>query len=148
MTTLKDLTLAKRCRKGQAAAITKDGAYWLAYSIAISLDGGDGIGQSEAQIEDKLEVRHYRNNEVRAYLNRHTWHQNDGANNNRTRADQLLECDNLEDLIIQIQRVKINNEYEIEYFEVSESGKERVAKEIALPASLPAPDEYLNISVS
>jgi hypothetical protein len=142
MKTLKEIIIDRKTRKGPATKITKDGAYWET-SVCILRDGGDGIGQSSAQIHIYLEIRHYRNEEVRGYINRNFFHQNDGETDNRTRADDVLEATNIEDLIRIIKGHKISSDYGDAWnVETSSQGEDRLRKEIPeMPASEPAPDE-------
>lgn len=77
MITLKTAVENQKCRKGKSDGITKQGAYWLACDpITIREHGGDGIGQSAPSITWTLELRHFRNGEVRSVLHRYAWHQN------------------------------------------------------------------------
>lgn len=80
-TTLQDLIIAAKCRKGKAHAITAQGAYWLALpSIVIRRYGGDGIGQDSADCTNTLELRHHRDGTVRCRVITSSWHQNHGGN--------------------------------------------------------------------
>lgn len=80
MSTLKDIILNARCRKGAAYSIDIDGAYWLPFSpIRLRRTGGDGIGNNARDVEYLLEFRHYRSGEVRAAVHEHSWHQNTGS---------------------------------------------------------------------
>jgi len=111
MKTLKQIAIDRKARKGPVAAVTADGAYWLAVHSVINSGGGDGIGQSAPDVTYELKVRHYRSGEVRAYLTRHTWHQNDGNHADKTRADDLLACTTIEELRQAIARHEISSDY-------------------------------------
>ena len=141
--TLREIAIARKSRKGPADKITQDGAYWLAVEIEIDSGGGGGIGQSGAQVSYLLQVRHYRSGDIRAYITRKTWHQNDGGNNRRTRADDLLDCSTIEDLITAMQQHEIESDY-CENYKIAVSGyghKTMITNLSELPESLPAPDE-------
>jgi len=141
--TLKEIAIARKSRKGPADKITQDGAYWLAVEIEIDSGGGGGIGQSGAQVSYLLQVRHYRDGDIRAYITRKTWHQNDGGNNRRTRADDLLDCSTIEELITAMQQHEIESDYCENYkIAVSDYGHKTMITNLPeLPESLPAPDE-------
>ena len=80
MSTLKEIIINTRCRKGTAYSIDIDGAYWLPFNyIRLRRTGGDGIGSSARDVEYRLEFRHYRSGEVRAVVHEHSWHQNTGS---------------------------------------------------------------------
>jgi hypothetical protein len=111
MKTLKQICIERKVRKGESAAVTADGAYWLAVDTIINSGGGDGIGQSAADVSYGLKIRHYRSGEIRAYLTRHTWHQNDGNHTDKTRADDLLDCTTIEELRAAIARHEISSDY-------------------------------------
>lgn len=77
MVTLETCVANAKCRKGPADGTTKRGAYWLACEpITIRRAGGDGIGQSAADVTYTLELRHYRNGEVRFLVGYSAHHQN------------------------------------------------------------------------
>ena len=140
--TLRDIIIARKTRKGEADNITKDGAYWET-AINLQNGGGNGIGNNGSSVTHYLEVRHYRNGELRGYLNRHLWHQNDGTTHQRTRADNLLDCSTIEELIQTAKKHKIESVYDDSYeIEISNEGEKRLCEGLPeMPASEPAPDE-------
>ena len=140
--TLKQIIIDRKTRKGESTKITKDGAYWQT-SVKFDGGGGDGIGCSGAEVGWYLEVRHYRDGHLRAYINRYTWHQNEGSTNTRTRADDLLECRTQEELIANMQKHSISDDYRgNEPVEVGGWGRGKIAKALPeLPDSEKSPDE-------
>lgn len=142
--TLREIAVNRASRKGKAAGITADGAYWIPVKVAINLAGGDGIGQSQPVIEDCLIVRHYRNGELRAYAERESWHHDRGGSSySRMRRDTLLDCSTVEEIIQILVSVPLESgEYERGYFAVTPEGKERLTRELSdMPFAEPGPDE-------
>jgi hypothetical protein len=93
MKTLKELIEETKCRKGKACGTNKRGAWWLAVDTAeydgeagilIKAGGGDGVGQSAPTYRVYLQLRHYRNGDVGAVIQRASWHGNTGDNYNYT----------------------------------------------------------------
>jgi len=90
----------KKCRKGKATGTTRDGAYWLVCDpIICRRAGGDGIGNSSADLTYELELRHYRDGEVRAVMVRDAYHQNGSSRRYRS-VPELLECRTVEAVIV------------------------------------------------
>lgn len=142
--TLREIAVNRASRKGKAAGITADGAYWIPIKIAILIGGGDGIGQSQPVIEDSLVVRHYRNGELRAYAERESWHHDHGGSSySRMRRDTLLDCSTVEEIVHILVSIPLESgEYESGRFTVTPKGKERLAKELSeMPFAEPGPDE-------
>jgi len=141
--TLRHVALARKARKGPATKITKDGAYWDAIRVKIGNSGGDGIGQSSANVDTYLIVRHYRSGELRAYCERRAWHQNYATNVVRVRCDQVLDLTTIEDLVVTLRGLEFAPDYGVNMpVEVSDFGIDRLVADLeALPASIPAPDE-------
>ena len=141
--TLKELAIARKARKGTAAGITPDGAYWLAVKVDFNIAGGDGIGQSAPAINDYLVVRHYRSGEIRAYAQRESWHRNRGEYQSRMRRDSLLDCSTIEELIQTIESIPLEaGEYEIGHYHVTPPGRQRMIDDLEeMAAALPGPDE-------
>ena len=72
MKTLKEIIVETKCRKGESDGTTKQGAFWFACDeILIRSFGGDGVGQSSTDLRNYLQLRHYRNGEVKAVVNFH-----------------------------------------------------------------------------
>ena len=137
---VKDIAVARKRRKGAPRQITKDGAYWIVIEAQIDHRGGDGIGQSASNIYDYYRVRHYRDGSVRAYCESESWHQNSGHGTERTRCDNTLECETIEDLITLIKRVPLNREFPTDFYSVYwDKRLEQALPE--LPVALAAPDE-------
>jgi hypothetical protein len=143
MKTLKDIIVDRKTRKGESTRITKDGAYWET-AILFAAEGGDGIGQASSDVSWYLEIRHYRDGHLRGYVNRHTWHQNDGDTNNRTRSDDVLNCTTIEELIVTMQHHVISYDWgrEDTPIEVRDWGRGKLAEGLPeIPESEKAPDE-------
>jgi hypothetical protein len=111
MKTLEDLIIEAKCRSGKPYEISEDGAYWL-YTDRITLKrtGGDGIGQSTADISYILELRHYRNDDVRAIIIVELWHENYGKKTEEINADSVLSCTCVEELIIALLKLRDERE--------------------------------------
>jgi len=97
--TLKDFTIAKKCRKGESAGRNKKGSWWVAFSEKTACYGGDGIGQSAADIDYKFKIKHYRNGDVEAVFVRHSWHQNTGNRYEYIPVSGVLEMTTIEDVL-------------------------------------------------
>lgn len=104
-TTLKDLIISKKCRKGPADGTTKRGAYWEVFDAptCIRSFGGDGVGQNRSDRRNKLEFRHYRNGDVSAVVRFQSWHQNSGSSVDYQRVDSILGCATIEGVIISLK---------------------------------------------
>ena len=114
--TLAECVADRKCRKGKADGITKHGAFWRPLvveevcrdtahygngPITIRRAGGDGIGQSAADLTYSLDIRHYRDGQVRCYVERVAWHQNgsySGAGTQRQWTD-ISDCTTVEHVI-------------------------------------------------
>lgn len=104
MKTLRECIEGVKCRKGKATGTTKDGAFWLACGeIHLRDAGGDGIGNSGADIDFDLHLRHYRDGQVKAMVCRSSWHQNSG-HGNRYCAASILDCTTVEQVIVELKR--------------------------------------------
>lgn len=107
MKTLKDAIVAAKCRKGKADGINIAGAYWLATNpIIVRRSGGDGIGQSSADVTWTLELRHYRNGEVRPTLHRSAWHQNgerSGAGDDYYPRPSIINALCIEEIVVDLK---------------------------------------------
>lgn len=80
MKTLKELIVAARCRKGDAAGIDECGEWWQAGgTIKTARSGGDGIGNSAPSVRCDLQMRHYRTGSVVVGVLVERWHQNVGT---------------------------------------------------------------------
>lgn len=149
--TLREHVIALKGRKGPADKITKDGAYWNVIKIDTDWDGGDGIGQALPSIKYGLQVRHYRSGDVRAYLYKHTWHQNTGSNTERVRCDEILDCVTTEEVICIITSKTIDQEAqsygESGLFPVCDKGRRDLEEKLGLPVSLPSPDEIEAVTI-
>lgn len=100
MKTLKELIEARKCRKGKSNATTEHGAFWLATeAILIRSFGGDGVGQSRKDLRNYLQLQHYRSGEIKAVIQFHGWHENDGESNSY-RIVPILDCATIEDVIM------------------------------------------------
>lgn len=139
MKRLEELIVAAKCRKGTSAGTTKQGAFWLACTpTLIRSFGGDGIGQASTDWRNYLQLRHYRNGEVKAVVNYHGWHQNQGTSDSY-RTVQILDCTSIEDVIVILKGV-IHNETSA----YSDWGKDNLTaalSELGMIESAPAPDE-------
>jgi hypothetical protein len=140
--TLGQLAISRKARKGPAAKITKDGAYWIAVEAKVDAGGGDGIGNSGAHRRDYFVVRHYRSGELRAYLESRFWHQNSGNRVVRSRCDQVLNCGTIEDILVELQKVTIADDYGNDWTITDTPYTSYLAKALPeLPVHIPAPDE-------
>lgn len=105
--TLKTLVEEAKCRKGAADGTTKRGAYWLACQpIKTRRAGGDGIGNSGADITYLLELRHYRSGEVSAVIHNDSWHQNgshSGGGDSYHQMPAVLDCATVEEVIVALK---------------------------------------------
>lgn len=107
-TTIQQAIIASKCRKGKAHAITAKGAYWLAHApIIIKRYGGDGIGQTRADMTNTMEIRHYRDGKVKIFIRVSTWHQNEGTHTRTRDASHMIDSKSVEDIIIWLKNTEI-----------------------------------------
>jgi hypothetical protein len=142
--TLKDLTIAKKSRKGEPDGRNKRGAYWTTLSVKTAGFGGDGIGQNAPDIDWFFEIRHYRDGRVQSILRRHSWHQNTGTNNDYADASKAVDMDTIEDVLDYLASLG-EGDYEERYY-VDSYHREDVTKaieEFGL-GHAKAPDEILD----
>lgn len=140
--TIREAIEATKCRKGTADGTTKDGAYWLAIPpVKIRRWGGDGIGNSGADMTTKLELRHYRSGETRAVAHVDGWHQNGGTRDQWHRLD-ILDCATVEDVIVAL-KCGVSGDYDREtvYSDLCEDALQDALAKLGLAVSAPSPDE-------
>jgi hypothetical protein len=133
----------QKCRKGQAAGTTKDGAFWLACKpICLRRAGGDGIGNSGADLTYELHLRHYRDGTIKAVVCRHSWHQNTGSRN-EWRTVQILGCKTAEEVIVALKcgLAFSYDDSETVYSDLHEEDLKTALTEIGLDESEASPDE-------
>lgn len=137
------MIVATKCRRGPSAAITKRGAYWLACEpVKIRRAGGDGIGQSGADVTFSLELRHYRSGETRAMVKRDAWHQNGSYSGGGTTwidASEILGAPTIEDVIVGLLATG-GDAGPVYSHRQSAELTEALAK-LGLPQTVAAPDE-------
>lgn len=142
MKTLKEAVEAEQCRKGKADGTTKRGAYWLATDpIIIRRSGGDGIGQSSADVTWTLELRHYRSGEVRPVIHRDAWHQNgswSGAGDDYYGRQDIGGAGTIEEVVV---RLKNGVGDEACYSDKRYDDLRDALLAIGMTESIPGPDE-------
>lgn len=139
MTTLKELIIATRCRKGTAKGTTKRGAFWLACDpITIRSYGGDGVGNNGVDWRNHLELRHYRSGEVVATINKHGWHQN-SVTHNEWQTLPILDCTTIEDVIVALKGQTIGESPV--YADWGQKNLTQALTVLGLPESAPSPDD-------
>lgn len=145
MNTLADCIIAAKCRKGPAQGTTKRGAYWLAGEpIVIRRYGGDGIGQSAADVANVLELRHYRDGTPAAVIHRSAYHQNGvygGGGDSWHHMDGLLSQESIEAIIVLLKGTRLLDGDVAAY---SDKCKDDLVEGLAwtgLPLAEPSPDD-------
>ena len=146
MGTLKELIVASKCRRGQSKGKTKSGAFWRAADIRTRSFGGDGIGNSGASQTVDLELRHFRDGDVKALLIWSSWHQNGGADDVHCDAGAILDCTTVEGVIAVLKGIKIRDDGWHDssthaYSDYFEDDLTNALNELGLPTAGPAPDE-------
>ena len=150
MKTISEIIIDSKCRKGGSDGTTQHGAYWvcppspiignLGLKTLIRSYGGDGIGQSCADLRNYLELRHYRGGKVEAVVLCNSWHQNYGDKQIVVVADSILAATTTEEL--EVALLALTDEHDTNYYSQSMRSKlDALAETIGLPSSLPAPDE-------
>lgn len=143
MLTLSNAIEQTKCRKGKSDGTTKDGAYWLATKpIVIRSWGSDGIGSNPPDRTNYLELRHYRDGQVRARVNLHSWHQNgaySGAGDWYANADAILPCESVEAVIVALKGMRYN-EWAV-YSDHFEDTLTKALVDLGIAEATPAPDE-------
>jgi hypothetical protein len=146
--TLTELVEARKCRKGSAVGTTKRGAYWLACEpITLRRGGGDGIGNSAADRTYTLELRHYRNGEVRCLVGYTAWHQNYDRSGYQC-VEQLGKCVTIEQVICELKGSRYSRaegDYggDHVYSDLHEGDVTTALTKLGMAAAEPAPDEPL-----
>ena len=144
MMTIREAIEVKKCRKGAAVGTTKDGAYWLAIEpVKIRSWGGDGIGNSAADLNAHLEFRHYRSGECRAVVHISSCHQNHSSRHWWHRVE-ILDCTNVEDVIVALKR-GVSGDYDREtvYSDLYEESLTKAMTDLGLAIATPSPDEVI-----
>ena len=143
--TLKELIEDRKCRKGQPYGTTTSGAFWLVCDeIKIRRFGGDGIGQSDAERTNFLQLRHYRDGTVKALARYNVWHQNWGDGDSFYTVP-ILDCETIEEVI---SVLKGTDEDECQAF--GDNHKEALTnalKALGMEEAAPAPDEEQEMQV-
>lgn len=147
MKTLAQLVVGQRCRKGKAAGVTKSGSYWMAAQSDafdwIGGYGGDGIGNNGPAVKTFLELRHYRDGTVRAFVRRESWHQNTGDRIEYVNASRILPCTTIED--VEAALLGLTDSHEMPVYETyHRSSLLKVLSVFGMPESATAPDEVTN----
>lgn len=135
MKTLKDLLIARKIRKGTAHGTTKRGAFWL-------LEGKDRatkIRQDSSDLTYWLDLRHYRSGEVSAVVDVESWHQNYGLKHHYIRANEVLNCSTVEEVIVTLKGIR--DEDSPVYSDLQSTELTKTLVDLGLPLSVPPPDE-------
>jgi hypothetical protein len=144
MKTLKEIIIERKCRKGAAAGTTKRGAYWLACEPIITREaGGDGIGQNAPDITDSIELRHFRDDNVRAVIHRDAWHQNGahgGAGDGWMDASGVLNCSTIEEVLVVLKGTALAESPVVNQYSADKTLIPAL-RELGLPDAAPGPDE-------
>ena len=150
---LKALVESKKCRHGQAAGTTKNGAFWLACDpIELRRCGGDGIGNSGADVTFRLSLRHFRSGLVQAMIHRDAWHQNgsySGGGDTWESCPSVLDCATVEEVVVALKAMSsacrtANGTWREAVY--SDRNEERVTQSLTalgLQLAAPAPDEVV-----
>lgn len=143
MKTLKDLLIARKIRKGTAHGTTKRGAFWLLEgkdrATKIRRAGGHGIGNNSSDVTYWLDLRHYRSGEVSAVVDVESWHQNYGLKHHYIRANEVLNCSTVEEVIVTLKG--ISDEDSPVYSDLQSTELTKTLVDLGLPLSVPSPDE-------
>lgn len=146
MKTIKEIIIESKCRKGPSAGVTKRGAFWIAfaksdqYFSVTSRRGGDGVGQSSADVSVGLKFRHFRDGTVQAITVTECWHQNTGTNRSTVDVSQILNCTTAEEVIAILKGTNAGDGGR----SISSIFEEDLVADLAaigIPAALPGPDE-------
>lgn len=147
MKNLEDLIREKKCRVGRPYGIDLDGEFWIVTKdpITIRSFGGDGVGNSTPSRYVYLELRHYRDDRVRAYAVDHSWHQNDGDFDCLYLIDELLEACTQNDLHFLL--LLVGDKRQFIFFEGNCEYINKLLVEamtyLGLPVMVIAPDELI-----
>lgn len=144
MKTLKELVIASKCRKGQASGRTKRGAFWVALCVVTRRCGGDGIGNSGADVTYSLELRHYRDGGVSATIKRDSWHQNSGTDVRYEGCGSVLDCATAEEVVCALKGISFSDFYDHTDHVLSSLKEDEVIAalvDFGLAPCEPAPDE-------
>jgi len=150
MTTLSDIIIDSKCRKGGADGITEHGAYWLCPQSKIAGNrgvktlirsyGDNGIGNSAADLRHYLELRHYRGGKVSAVVVALSWHQNSGDSQTEIEINSVLSCTSAEELESALLALEDENDEPV-YVKYCSEKLTALAESIGLPARAPSPDD-------
>lgn len=106
--------------------------------INIRSYGGNGVGQSATDWNNSLQLRHYRNGDVKAYVHQHGWHQNHGTSNEFA-AVSILDCRTVEEVIMVLKGARVD-----EVPAYGSNFQDDLTKKLVdfgMAEALPAPDE-------
>lgn len=143
MKTLKELVIESKCRRGPADGTDKRGAFWNGSVTKIRRSGGDGIGQSSADVTHTLHLKHYRSGEVRAVVKIDRYHQNGSYSGGGTEwvgVSQILDCATVEEVITALINAGSEESGRL-YSEYYEEELTQLLTGLGMVESLPAPDE-------
>jgi len=133
MKTLKEIIESRHVRKGKSHGITKRGAFWLACGeIELRRSGGDGIGQSLADVTHYLQLRHYRDNTVRPVVHRHAWHEYTGGGDTFVACPEIADATTSEEIAAILMGHDAHNP--------GHDGLVTALAALGMPAAAPAPD--------
>lgn len=142
--TLENIIRARKVRKGKASGITSSGAYWDAWSDGehpiVAAYGGDGVGNSPADVRVFLKGRHYRCGAVVVGVLRVTWHQNTGHKSHWEPVHALNSATTAEDVVVALSNASLDDAP----IRITELGRERIeafCRSIGMPVSAPSPDD-------
>jgi len=139
MKTLNELIVSAKCRKGASAGTNKHGAFWFACEpIIIRRFGGDGIGETDANCVNYLQLRHYRDGSVKAVVNSYSWHQNHGHCDTYRTADNLLDRTTVEDVIVCFKNISDKGSHA--YSDSRKNELTEALTALGMIEALPAPD--------
>ncbi len=143
MKTLKECVIEQKCRKGPAEGTTRSGAFWMACKpIHIRRYGGNGVGNGAADCSNHLELRHYRNGDVKAVVHGHYWHQNGAGPDDYMSVPALLDCSTVEQVIVVLKGEQMPGGNSV-YSDRLESDLKEALVALGLEETEPAPDEVV-----
>ena len=136
---LKELVRARKCRKGNPYATTAQGAFWLPCGeIQIRSFGGTGDGNSEPLRNNYLQLRNFRDGQVKAAVKFQSIHKDIGTQNAYYNVD-IDCCSTVEDVIIKLKGVSYKGMSA--YSDQFKGNLTNALKALGMIESLPGPDE-------
>jgi len=142
--TIGTIIAKQKIRKGPSDGTTADGAFWLLGDPILIRDyGGDGLAYHKPQLQNFLQLRHFRNGKTEAVV--HTvaewagYNSDCGPKHYYEAVPTLIDCKTIEEAIVILKGTFVYNGMAIS--QCGEDELEVYLMSFGLPEAEPAPDD-------